>query len=147
MAKTSADADMLTRKSAKGRQHASSTSYKSQWRPPSVPIVLLPSAFPTLTSAPDVKKRTLNGRLRARSRQRAHSADHEVLEHQVAIRAALAPVVAEIGDLGGLFAAAAAEGRLEGGCCGLGGRGGQRAQAGGRHGRGAAEERCHCVNW
>ena len=99
IAKTSAEADIFTRKS---------TSTECQPTIPidlqsTIPISTKPSltiSLPSPSSSPSVRtQHTLNSSLRPSSRQCAHSPHHKVLEQQITIPTRLRPIMAEIRDL------------------------------------------------
>lgn len=122
MAKTSADADMFLRNSARGlRQprplfanaklaHVPSTSSPNHLlQQETRPKKHLMSGSFIISQAPrDLL--TLNRRLGTHSRDRTKTTNHKVLVDQVLVRRALGRIVAEVGDVGG--GALALEGAL-----------------------------------
>ena len=113
MAKTSAEADMFTRKSVQAQNHQQcipiDTLYVS-----SAPFIHPPGHRQRLEAAFQLRSpRTLHSGLGSRSRESSHGADHEVLENEVAAGALAAPILAEVWDLGRRAVAHALEGRVE----------------------------------
>jgi hypothetical protein len=113
IAKTSAEADIFTRKSTTAqRQPAIPIDLRTTIHISIKPSLTIP--LPSPSSSPSMRtKHTLNSSLRPSSRERAHSPHHKVLKHQVAIPTRLRPIMAKIRDLVRILVAGAAEWALE----------------------------------
>src|SRR5262245_54182886 len=99
MAKTSAEADMLTRNSVAQAQVSSGPGVQI----PNCPIhhhhhQLIPPQAPNPTQ-PHKKQLTLNSRLGTRSRDGTERAHHEVRKQRIGAAGALGHVLGEVGDL------------------------------------------------
>lgn len=116
IAKTSAEADMFTRKSTTTESQSAIPIDLQSTIPISVKLYSrIP--LPSRSSSPSIRtQHTLNSSLRPSSRQSAHSPHHKVLEHQIAIPTRLRPIMAEIRDLIRLSVAGTAEWALERTC-------------------------------
>lgn len=113
IAKTSADADMFTRKSSNTEsQLAIPIDPQNTMHILSSPFSSLQTLFyPPSSSMPSLH--TFNSSLRTSSRQGTHGPHHKVLKDQIAIPTRLSPIMAKIRDLVRVLVAGASEWALE----------------------------------